>query len=150
MQYKHVKNHILDKWQNLTKNPLSAVDSVWKSYVKKNGQVWEDFLNKAKRFESKYKHKLLALKLAAVKLQRLAAIKALLQKFDDLQKSQNTMPLSSFNKLIYKELDHEPAGFIYARLGEKYWHFYIYEFQDTSQIQFTNLHPLIEHTLTKD
>ena len=37
VQYKHVKNHILDKWQNLTKNPLSAVDSVWKSYVKKNG-----------------------------------------------------------------------------------------------------------------
>ncbi len=150
VQYKYVKNHILDKWQNLTKNPLSAVDSVWKSYVKKNGQVWEDFLNKAKRFESENKRKLMALKLAAVKLQRLAAIKALLQKFDDLQKSQNTMPLSSFNKLIYKELDHEPAGFIYARLGEKYWHFYIDEFQDTSQIQFTNLHPLIEHTLTKD
>ena len=39
IQYKHVKNHILDKWQNLTKNPLSAVDSVWKSYVKKNRQV---------------------------------------------------------------------------------------------------------------
>ncbi len=150
VHYKPVKNHILDKWQNLKKNPLSAADSVWKSHVKNNGQVWEDFLNKAKRFESENKRKLMALKLAAVKLQRLAAIKALLQKFDDLQKKQNTMPLSAFNKLIYKELENEPAGFLYARLGEKYWHFYIDEFQDTSEVQFINLHPLIEHTLTKD
>ena len=75
-------------------------------------------LNKAKRFQSENKRKLMALKLASVKLQRLAAIKALLQKFDDLQKNQNTMPLSAFNKLIYKELENEPAGFIYARLGE--------------------------------
>jgi ATP-dependent exoDNAse (exonuclease V) beta subunit len=150
VHFNPVKKHILEYWQNLRKHPLNAVDNLWKSHVKKNGQVWEDFLNKAKRFESENKRKLMALKLAAVKLQRLAAIKALLQKFDDLQKSQNTMPLSSFNKLIYKELDNEPAGFIYARLGEKYWHFYIDEFQDTSQIQFTNLHPLIEHTLTKD
>ena len=60
------------------------------------------------------------------------------------------MPLSSFNKLIAEELDKEPSAFIYARLGEKYWHFYIDEFQDTSVVQFENLHPLIEHSLTKD
>ena len=90
------------------------------------------------------------LKQATAKLQQLAATRALLDKFDELQKNQNTMPLSAFNKLISEELQREPTAFIYARLGEKFWHFYIDEFQDTSTLQFENIHPLIEHTLTKD
>ena len=43
IHYNPVKNHILDKWQNLIKNPLSAVDSVWKSHVKKTVRFGKTF-----------------------------------------------------------------------------------------------------------
>ena len=147
---KNVKSQILTKWRKLHLHPLDAGKNVWKSHVKGGNPAWEEFLAKAKRFEDENKHALILLKEATSKLQNLAATKALLAKFEELQKSQNTMPLSAFNKLIAEELEKEPAAFIYARLGEKYWHFYIDEFQDTSVVQFNNLHPLIEHSLTKD
>ncbi|HCP41824.1 MAG TPA: hypothetical protein DIT65_08505 [Cryomorphaceae bacterium] len=147
---KNVNSQILTKWRKLLLHPLDAGKNVWKSHVKGGNRAWDDFLAKAKRFEDENKHALIMLKEATSKLQNLAATKALLAKFEELQKSQNTMPLSAFNKLIAEELEKEPAAFIYARLGEKYWHFYIDEFQDTSVVQFNNLHPLIEHSLTKD
>src|SRR5690606_17679450 len=38
--------------------------------------------------------------------------------------------------------------FIYERLGERYRNYFIDEFQDTSQLQWENLIPLIDHALT--
>jgi len=43
----------------------------------------------------------------------------------------------------------EPAPFIYERLGEKYKHFLIDEFQDTSVLQWNNLLPLLENSLAE-
>jgi len=41
----------------------------------------------------------------------------------------------------------KPVPFIYERLGEKFNHILIDEFQDTSQLQWSNLQPLIENSL---
>ena len=149
-QFNDVNTHFIKKWSDLRKNDLSTNNRIWTSRDKTGDLRWDDFLSRARAFEQDHRQNLLLLKQASAKLQNLAATKALLAKFEELQKSQNTMPLSAFNKLISEELEKEPAAFIYARLGEKYWHFYIDEFQDTSVVQFNNLHPLIEHSLTKD
>ncbi len=53
--------------------------------------------------------------------------------------------LSEFNRLINKVVQEEPAPFIYERLGNKYHHFLIDEFQDTSVLQWQNLVPLLEN-----
>ena len=146
-----VKKNLYKEWQNLRRNDLEAGPAVWKSRAKKDGiQEWEALRDEAFAFQDAQQSKLQLLKLATAKLQQLAATRALLDKFDEIQQNQNTMPLSAFNKLISEELQREPTAFIYARLGEKFWHFYIDEFQDTSTMQFENIHPLIEHTLTKD
>jgi ATP-dependent exoDNAse (exonuclease V) beta subunit len=42
---------------------------------------------------------------------------------------------------------NEPVPFIYERLGEKYHHLMIDEFQDTSVLQWQNLLPLFENSL---
>lgn len=52
--------------------------------------------------------------------------------------------LSDFNSLINKVVQEEPAPFIYERLGNRYHHFLIDEFQDTSVLQWQNLVPLLE------
>jgi ATP-dependent exoDNAse (exonuclease V) beta subunit len=62
-----------------------------------------------------------------------------------IQKEQGILSISEFNKLIYDEIQNQPAPFIYERLGEKYRHFFIDEFQDTSEMQWHNLIPLIDN-----
>ena len=62
-----------------------------------------------------------------------------------IQKEQNVLSISEFNKLINDQIQNQPAPFIYERLGEKYRHFFIDEFQDTSEMQWQNLIPLIDN-----
>jgi ATP-dependent exoDNAse (exonuclease V) beta subunit len=50
-----------------------------------------------------------------------------------------------FNAIIYREIQNQPAPFIYERGG--YRHFFIDEFQDTSEMQWQNLIPLIDNAL---
>ncbi len=60
-------------------------------------------------------------------------------------KDNEVVHLSEFNRLINKVVQEEPAPFIYERLGNKYHHFLIDEFQDTSVLQWQNLVPLLEN-----
>ncbi|SEH96692.1 ATP-dependent exoDNAse (exonuclease V) beta subunit (contains helicase and exonuclease domains) [Paenimyroides aquimaris] len=65
-----------------------------------------------------------------------------------IQDEQQILSISQFNRIIYDELKNQPAPFIYERLGEKYRHFFVDEFQDTSQMQWQNLVPLIDNALS--
>ncbi|MFH6945751.1 UvrD-helicase domain-containing protein [Flavobacterium sp. FlaQc-50] len=64
-----------------------------------------------------------------------------------IQSEQNILSISEFNAIIYREIQNQPAPFIYERLGERYRHFFIDEFQDTSEMQWQNLIPLIDNAL---
>ncbi|MFW0736487.1 UvrD-helicase domain-containing protein [Flavobacterium sp. T12S277] len=65
-----------------------------------------------------------------------------------IQSEQNVLSISEFNAIIHREIQNQPAPFIYERLGEKYRHFFIDEFQDTSEMQWQNLIPLIHNSLS--
>lgn len=65
-----------------------------------------------------------------------------------LQREQNILSISEFNAIIQREIQHQPAPFIYERLGERYRHYFIDEFQDTSEMQWKNLIPLIGNALS--
>lgn len=67
-----------------------------------------------------------------------------------IQKEQNILSIAEFNKLINEQIQNQPAPFIYERLGEKYKHFFIDEFQDTSEMQWQNLIPLIDNALSSE
>jgi len=72
----------------------------------------------------------------------------MLQKeLDTLREEGGYLPISSFNSIIARELKDQPAPYIYERLGERYRHYFIDEFQDTSEMQWTNLVPLIGNAL---
>ena len=60
-------------------------------------------------------------------------------------KENEVVHLSDFNRLINKIVQEEPAPFIYERLGNRYHHFLIDEFQDTSVLQWQNLVPLLDN-----
>jgi len=70
------------------------------------------------------------------------------KEFIKIQQDQNVLSISKFNEIINKEIKDEPIPFIYERLGDRYNHFFIDEFQDTSQLQWQNLFPLLDNALS--
>ncbi|MFT4660828.1 MAG: ATP-dependent exoDNAse (exonuclease V) beta subunit [Patiriisocius sp.] len=64
-----------------------------------------------------------------------------------LKEEQNVVLISDNNKMISDVLQNNPSPFIYEKLGERYAHFMIDEFQDTSIVQWQNLIPLVEESL---
>ncbi|MGM5630549.1 UvrD-helicase domain-containing protein [Apibacter raozihei] len=61
------------------------------------------------------------------------------------KEEQDILFLSDVNPIISKHLKDEPVAFIYEKLGGRYNHYFIDEFQDTSQLQWNNLTPLIDN-----
>ncbi len=64
-----------------------------------------------------------------------------------VQKEQNILSIAEFNKIIFEEIQNQPAPYIYEKLGDRYKNFFIDEFQDTSEMQWKNIIPLIDNAL---
>ena len=67
-----------------------------------------------------------------------------------LKLDQNKMLISEFNSIISNEIKNQPTPFIYERIGEKFKHYFIDEFQDTSEMQWNNLIPLFDNALATE
>lgn len=104
---------------------LSLLHNAYKNYEKKN--FYQAFLKN---------------------ITPLSLLNSIGQELERIQKEQNVLSISEFNAIIHKEIQNQPAPFIYERLGERYRHFFIDEFQDTSQMQWNNLIPLIDNALS--
>ncbi|MCX6182170.1 MAG: UvrD-helicase domain-containing protein [Bacteroidetes bacterium] len=66
---------------------------------------------------------------------------------ENLRAENNSVHISEFNKRILDIVLTQPIPFVYERIGEKYKHYLIDEFQDTSVLQWQNLLPLIDNAL---
>jgi ATP-dependent exoDNAse (exonuclease V) beta subunit len=80
----------------------------------------------------------------------LTLLNAIQKEIKSIQKEKDQLSISEFNTIISNEIKNQPAPFIYERLGEKYQHYFIDEFQDTSQMQWNNLIPLIGNALESE
>lgn len=74
-------------------------------------------------------------------------LKRINDELDDIRKQRNIISINDFNTLINKLIKETSVPFIYERVGEKYNHYMIDEFQDTSEMQWNNLLPLFENSL---
>lgn len=80
-------------------------------------------------------------------LYHLSLLNEIKEEFDRQLRENNRVHISEFNQKILKIVTEDPVPFIYERLGEKFNHILIDEFQDTSKLQFANLLPLIDNSL---
>jgi ATP-dependent exoDNAse (exonuclease V) beta subunit len=78
----------------------------------------------------------------------MALFKRLHQTITDYKTSNSIILLSEFTQLVSNIVADEPAPFIYERLGERVKNIFVDEFQDTSTLQFSNLVPLMENSLS--
>ena len=69
----------------------------------------------------------------------------------ELIKEENNIRLNAeFNQLISDNIKEQPAPFIYERIGQRFQHYFIDEMQDTSELQWQNLIPLIDNALAQE
>lgn len=80
----------------------------------------------------------------------LALLGRMQQLLNEYETVNQSVPISKFNKYIAGVVRNEPAPFIYERIGQKFRHFLIDEFQDTSVTQWQNFLPLIENSLSQN
>ncbi len=80
----------------------------------------------------------------------LSVLNAINNELKTLKEDQNKMLISEFNSIISNEIKNQPTPFIYERIGEKFKHYFIDEFQDTSVLQWENLIPLINNALSAE
>lgn len=80
----------------------------------------------------------------------LSLLSTIAKTLEKILEEQNVLPIAEFNAIIHQEIQNQPAPFIYERMGERYRHFFIDEFQDTSEMQWENLIPLIDNALVSE
>lgn len=69
--------------------------------------------------------------------------------FDDLVKEKNVLDLDNCNTLLKGIIDGTDAPFIYEKMGVRYEHFLLDEFQDTSRVQWENFLPLLMNSISQ-
>jgi ATP-dependent exoDNAse (exonuclease V) beta subunit len=88
------------------------------------------------------------LKNALKNITPLSVLNAINNSLQELKNEDDLLLISEFNSLISNEIKNQPAPFIYERIGEKFKHYFIDEFQDTSQLQWENMIPLIDNVVS--
>jgi ATP-dependent exoDNAse (exonuclease V) beta subunit len=78
---------------------------------------------------------------------QMGVLNAMEMEIDTIRREKRILHISEFNKRITDIILKEPVPFIYERIGEKYYNYLIDEFQDTSELQWKNLLPLIGDSL---
>ena len=67
--------------------------------------------------------------------------------FTAIQKEKNLLSLDDSNTILKGIIDGTDAPFIYEKLGVRFDHFLLDEFQDTADIQWDNFRPLLQNSI---
>lgn len=134
-----IKNVADNKWGH-PKSPNKAdVDSIGDLLGQHFEQVENAYLSgvpKLKLNKEIYKN-----------LNNLSLLNHLLKIVDEVKEDENILLMTDFYKKISDIIAKEPVPFIYERLGIRYKHFLLDEFQDTSHLQWVNMIPLVHNSL---
>ncbi len=78
----------------------------------------------------------------------LSVLSEISKSLNEIKEEEDLLLISEFNSIINTEIKIQPAPFIYERIGEKFKHYFIDEFQDTSTLQWENLIPLVSNAIS--
>ncbi|MBN2172966.1 MAG: UvrD-helicase domain-containing protein [Bacteroidales bacterium] len=132
-----------DKWTSgkADTNLIKSIDNIKAELLK----CFESILEHKNKFFKKY----LIFNEIKKNLYPLALLNEIEKVMDEYKSDNNILLIAEFNKRIAEIVMNEPVPFIYERTGEKYKHFLLDEFQDTSELQWQNLVPLLDNSLSE-
>ncbi len=113
------------------------------------GSQIKSLFEEANEYLNENKGRFILNKLILRTISSLTVINEIERELSLIKEENNILLNSEFNKIISDEIKNQPAPYIYERIGEKYHHYFIDEFQDTSVLQWNNLKPLIENQLSQ-
>ena len=118
------------------KSPLGPADTSLLARVQAVMDAYETIGAKAKLY-------------AAIKkeLYPLALLSYLNEELDGILQERNILPISRQNVMIANEVREQSPVFLFERLGEKFTHYMLDEFQDTNRLQWHNMLPLLSEGL---
>ena len=130
-----------DKWHGgkATADEKASIDSIKHELEK----IAKDVLAYLKENESRYN----VFTLISKNIYAMGLVNELAKLTNEYKNDENILFISEFNERISEVVNHEPTPFIFERLGDKYKHFLLDEFQDTSSMQWQNMLPLIDNSL---
>lgn len=150
----------VSKFYRFIKDPFSVKEYIEKFNVFKGDKKFvNDEINKfLDVIKQKYNYEFL--KTQEEQLNILKTIKSkinltkislrLLEILQDIKVEENVMFFSDFTKKISEIIQNEEnVDFIFEKVGTRYRHFLIDEFQDTSELQFQNLLPLLHNAMAE-
>lgn len=97
-------------------------------------------------FEEKYKEYVTA-SLALENLYTMGLLSDLARRLQVYKQEQDVIMISDLPEFLSQIIDDSGSPFIYEKVGSRYQHFLIDEFQDTSKLQWKNFRPLLEESL---
>ncbi len=130
-----------DKWESAKATPME------KSQIESLKPKLIGLFDEITRYTDQYQQSYELNKLLAKTIFPLAVLNEIDKTLTAFKKQHNLVHISEFNRRIASIVMHEPVPFIYERIGERYHHIMIDEFQDTSRLQWHNFVPLIENAL---
>lgn len=130
-----------DRWSGPKTSPddLTAINGI--------KEELRDICTQAETLNTTQKGRYYLAKLLLKTIYPLAVLNEIGRVLDGFKRQHNLVHISEFNSRIARIVMNEPVPFIYERLGEKFHHVLIDEFQDTSRLQWLNFVPLIENAL---
>lgn len=88
-------------------------------------------------------------KLIKKDLKKIALLASITEELQNFQSDHAVVSISEFSKRLNDIIANDPVPFIYEKLGDRYNHILIDEFQDTSMLQWQNFMPLLEHAVSQ-
>ena len=130
-----------DKWygSKATVQEKSSIDSIKVELEK----IAKDVLYYLRQNEQSYN----VFSLIYKNIYAMGLVNELAKLTNEFKNDENILFISEFNERISEVVNNEPTPFIFERLGDRYKHFLLDEFQDTSAMQWQNMLPLIDNSL---
>lgn len=83
------------------------------------------------------------------KMDLVGTLAAISDEMEQVQESRNVRTFHALHERVSRVVRHNPVPFLFERMGSRFRHVFVDEFQDTSITQWQNLIPLVDHVLSE-
>ena len=149
-----LEKFIANGWKSVEKGCGNTIvnisqdgDKMWTASVIKNNRQDNVISTAAKDFALNFldAYQLrITLKVIRDNLYQMGLLSAIMKLIDNFRVENSTLLLSDTNSLLSKVIGNEDSPFLYEKLGTRFNHYLIDEFQDTSVSQWNNMKLLLK------
>ncbi|MBN2519468.1 MAG: UvrD-helicase domain-containing protein, partial [Bacteroidales bacterium] len=135
--------NVVENWYSKNSEFIKEIEAVFQAGL---NQI---LVNTVDYYEKNY-HEYFTSKQILANFYTLGLLTDISQKIRIYTNNNNLFLLADVAKLLYTIIKDNETPFIYEKTGSYYRHFMIDEFQDTSEIQWKNIKPLVLNSLSEN